>query len=545
MPTGAQLLVQGLEDAGVELVFGLPGVHTLPAWKALASSAIRLVGVRHEQAAVYAADGYARTTGRLGVAITTTGPGAANTLAAVGEAWASGSPVLVVATDIPHAVRRPGVYRGALHETTDQAAMFAPVTKAALRVTAGKEIYAAVQLATFTARDAPSRPVYLEIPTDVLGADVGGGHLEADIDDDRLRTPPDGVLDEAAALLNAAERPLVWVGGGALRSQAAPEVAMVAEHLAAPALTTYQGRGLLGRDHPCDVGAPPQLPEVGALWDDADVVLAVGTDFDAMSTQGWALPAPPTLVTVNLDGADASKAYEPTVSLVGDAAESLGVLLPRLRDRGGIGELAGRLAEVRAAVRQSLADDHPEGLRFLEVFEQAAGEAAVVADMCIPGYWLAGFHWVPRPRALSFPVGWGTLGFAFPAALGAALAGHGPVISVSGDGGFLFACGELATMAQEAIPLTVVIVDDGGYGMLRHDQRRAGDPSIGVDLASPDFEALAASFGVEAETVEGLGEDFGEALARHVAAGTPSVLVAKAALDPPPSTSPFWYRRAP
>ena len=133
MPNGARLIVDLLERRGVEVCFGLPGVHNLALWEALRGSPIRLVGVRHEQAAVYAADGYARATGRLGVALTTTGPGAANTLGAVGEAWASRSPLLAIATDIPSSLRRPGTYRGVLHETTDQAAMFAPVVKATHR----------------------------------------------------------------------------------------------------------------------------------------------------------------------------------------------------------------------------------------------------------------------------------------------------------------------------------------------------------------------------------------------------------------------------
>src|SRR4051794_23718114 len=140
MLTGAQLVVQALEDAGVELAFGLPGVHNLALWRALGDSPVRLVGVRHEQAAAYAADGYARASGRLGVAITTTGPGAANTLGAVGEAWASRSPILVVATDIPSRLRLPDTYRGVLHETTDQAAMFAPVTKATHRALAVERV---------------------------------------------------------------------------------------------------------------------------------------------------------------------------------------------------------------------------------------------------------------------------------------------------------------------------------------------------------------------------------------------------------------------
>src|SRR5215208_4981627 len=144
MPTGAQLIVEALEGEGVEVAFGLPGVHNLALWEALRSSSIRLVGVRHEQAAAYAADGYARATGRLGVALTTTGPGAANTLGAVGEAWASRSPVLVIATDIAAALRRPGVHRGVLHECTDQAAMFEPVVKRTFRVRAADELGATV-----------------------------------------------------------------------------------------------------------------------------------------------------------------------------------------------------------------------------------------------------------------------------------------------------------------------------------------------------------------------------------------------------------------
>src|SRR5689334_17590205 len=169
---GAQLLVAGLEAAGVEVVFGLPGVHNLPAWEALRRSPIRLIGVRHEQAAAYAADGYARATGRVGVALVTTGPGAANTLGAVGEAWASRSPVVVIATDVPSALRREGVHRGLLHEVPDQRAMFEPVTKATFRVEEAAEVGPRVAEALAAALAPPRRPVYVEIPTDLLGAEA-------------------------------------------------------------------------------------------------------------------------------------------------------------------------------------------------------------------------------------------------------------------------------------------------------------------------------------------------------------------------------------
>ncbi len=538
MPTGAQLIVDLLEERGVEVCFGLPGVHNLALWEALRGSSIRLVGVRHEQAAAYAADGYARASGRLGVALTTTGPGAANTLAAVGEAWASRSPVLVIATDIPSTLRRPGVYRGVLHETTDQAAMFAPVVKGVHRALAVGDVHWAASIALSDVLTPPHRPVYLELATDLLGAPasrdtVGYAPWSA--------PAPGDALEDAVARLAAAERPLLWAGTGA--RDAGEPVTRLAERLAAPVIVTYGAAGLLPPTHPCLVGMPPHVEPAGSLWDEADLVLAIGSDLDGVQTQNFAMPQPPALVAVNLDAEDAAKNYRVDVLLEGDAAEVTAALVDRLPAGGELDSLAERLHAVRARACSQLDE---RALRFLDAVHFALPEdSVVVADMCIPGYWLAGFHTPPAPRRLQIPLGWGTLGYAFPAALGAALAGAGPAVAIAGDGGFLFACGELATMAQERIPLTVVIVDDGGYGMLRYDQDLHGDERYGVDLATPDFAALATAFGVRAETVDGLDDAFGEALARHVAEPEPSVLVARTPdpLVPPPNTSPNWYRR--
>jgi thiamine pyrophosphate-dependent acetolactate synthase large subunit-like protein len=541
--TGATRLVETLEQLGVELAFGLPGVHNLPIWKALRDSPVRLVGVRHEQTAVYAADGYARASGRLGVALVTTGPGAANTLGATGEAMAAASPVLIVATEIATSLRRDGVYRGALHETRDQTAMFRPVTKAARRLDAADQIAPALLEAGCTALAAQSAPVYLGVPTDLLSqavpsAPVGAPRPEAG---SHVRTAD---LDRAARLLAAARRPLIWAGGGALRSGAGPLVGELAVKLAAPVITTYMGRGLLAPDHPCAVPGPVHTSEVGALWDDADVVLAIGTDFDGMMTQNWLMPRPPTLLAINVDTADASKNYPCDLVLVGDARAVLDQLLPRTRPRDGLAELERRLEAIAGDVAASVAADDPDAAAFLEIFERALPpETIVVADMCIPGYWLGGYRRVPLPRKLAYPMGWGTLGFGFPASLGAALAGSGPTVCVSGDGGFLFACGELATVVEAAAPVTIVLVDDDGYGMLRFDQEHAGDASFGVDLVGPDFEALARSFGLEAVTVEGFGADFEQALRRSIVSAEPGMIVVRAALKPPPTTSPRWYRR--
>jgi acetolactate synthase-1/2/3 large subunit len=540
--TGARALVDALLAAGVDTAFGLPGVHNLAVWEAAAEAGLRLVGVRHEQAAGYAADGYARATGRLGVAIVTTGPGAANTLGAVGEAMASGAPVLVVATDIPSTLRRPGVHRGVLHETRDQAAMFAPVTKATVVCTAAEELHADTLRAVATALEPATGPVYLGVPTDFLAAPVPTpGPAGCPV------VPPPPVvadLGRARDLLAGASRPLLWVGGGAVHSGAGELVGELARRLAAPVVTTFAGRGVLPPDHPLLVPGPPHIPEVGRLWDDADVVVAVGSDLDGMTTQNWAMPRPPTLIAVNVDAADAAKNYPCDLVLVGDASTVLAELLEDLPERDGLPSLRRSIDDLRGTVRKLVQREEPQAALLLDGLERVAPRTGVlVADMCIAGYWAAAFARVPGPRRLAYPMGWGTLGYAFPAALGASLAGTGRAIALVGDGGFLFACGELATAAQEQLPLTVVLVDDGGYGMLRFDQVSTGLPARGVDLTTPDFVALARSFGVPAQAVDGFGEEFADGLSACMDATGPNVLVVRAALTPPPSTSPRWYRR--
>ncbi|GHF47151.1 acetolactate synthase-1/2/3 large subunit [Amycolatopsis bartoniae] len=539
--TGAEHLVDVLAELGTEVAFGLPGVHNLPIWEAIAGSGIRLVGARHEQTAGYAADGYARATGKLGVALVTTGPGAANTLAAVGEAMASASPVLVIATDIPSTLRRPDTVRGVLHETSDQAAMFAPVTKATITAASPRDIAPAVARAARIAREPQSGPVYVGIPTDFLRAETERGP-DTEVTERFAAVNLDD-LDLALALLSGAERPLIWAGGGALRAEAGPVVGELAEKLTAPVITTFAARGLLPPGHPCLAPTPVHAPEVGALWDEADVVLGVGTDFDGLMTQNWRMPRPPKLIAVNVDPKDAAKNYQPDVTLVGDARDIVARLVSGLVARPGLPDLTGRLRAVEERVRRRVRAEEPQAADFLGTLEETlpAG-AVVVADMCVAGYWAGGYHRVSGPRRFAYPMGWGTLGFGFPASLGAAAAGSSRVVCVSGDGGFLYGCGDLATLAQESLPVTVIIVDDGGYGMLRFDQTRAGVPHRGVDLHTPNFVGLARSFGVDADEVKGFGRAFRRLLSEFVRADEPNVLVVRAALKPPVNTSPRWYR---
>lgn len=542
---GAGHVRRALELLGVTDVFGLPGVHNLSLWAELRETQFRLIGVRHEQTAVYAADGAARATGKLGVAITTTGPGAANALGATGEAMESKSPVLVIATDISTAYRRRGAHRGALHETRDQAAMFAPVVKQTFRAQRAQDLAELVVRAGELAMAPSSGPVYVEIPTDLLSAPaestpvvrslaapghVGNGQARRSVGD-------------VAALLREAQRPIVWVGGGAMRDGAGAAVARLAGALGAPVIETYSARGVMPIAHPCRVGLPPHVPEVGALWDEADLVLGIGSDFDGMMTQNWRQPQPRRLIAINTDPADATKNYDTDLVLVGRASEVCDALSEELPDRGDLEAVTRLLDGVRAAWRGRLEQADPDVALFLDTMAQAIPDDTVlVCDMCIPGYWLAGFHPVAGTRRLAYPMGWGTLGFGFPASLGAAATQESPVLCICGDGGFLYACGELATAVQERIPVTVLLFDNGGYGMLRFDQRGSGGEGFGTDLVTPHFAVLADAFGVEAEAVNGLGTELGDAVTRHLTNGRPSMIIVAADLPPPPTTSPQWYR---
>jgi acetolactate synthase-1/2/3 large subunit len=517
--TGGEVLVTALEALGVRIAFGLPGVHNLPAWAALNDSPIRLVGVRHEQAAVYAADGAARITGELGVALTTTGPGAANALGATGEAFASGSPVLIVATDISTAHRTPGVYRGTLHETRDQGAMFEPVVKAVYRMRGPEDLTMLPLHAAHVAMKPPRGPVYLEIPFDLLSRPAPPVTDEPPPHENPLPS-----LTRAVELCDAAQRPLIWAGGGA--KDAFTDVRALAARLGAPVLETYQGRGIGG---PQAAGVPPHHPDGGRLWDEADLVIAIGSDLDGINTQNWLQPQPSRLIAINVDPADAEKNYPVDVLLTADAAAGT---------HGLTEAVAVHVPWATVPLNMPELDD--DG--FVAAFESAVDPGTIVfCDMCIPGYWIAGYRRFTAPRRLGYPMGWGTLGFAFPAAIGAALAQDRPTLCVCGDGGFLFAAGELAVVAQEQVPLTILLWNDGGYGMLRYDQQRSGDEPFGVDLYTPDFVQLAASFGIDAERIDRFDPD---ALRRHLERREPTMLVVDApALAPPITTSPRWYRR--
>ncbi len=538
----AGAILELLGRHGTSTVFGIPGVHNLPFWDVDTDAAPQIIGVRHEQAAGYAADALYRATGTPSAALLTSGPGTANVLTAFGEAFISGSPVIVLASEVGQALRHPGGHRGILHEMPDQGAMFEAFGATARSARTRQEAIASTVLALRDAWGPPSRGSYVGVPTDVLSEEWTAAipHIP------RLPAPgaDQNEVTNLAELIQASGRVVLWLGAGVVAADAEDAARRLAHRLGAPVLTSYAGRGLLAGD-PLLVDAPVHEPEVDALLAEADLLLVIGSGFDAMNTKNWRMTLPPRRAALTL-GDVIERTADFDCLIAADAALGLADLEEAL-DAVGVPprDPWTDVSVIRPALFARLAADPRTKDAVTWVQQVSAGwpaAGAVICDMAIGAYWIGGYSSQPRPRRLMHAVGWGTLGYAMPAALGPASVGI-PTLAVCGDGGPMFALGELATMAQESLPVTTLIVDDGGYGMLRYDQQVFGHPERGVDLVVPEWHALGQAFGITVETVPGV-EALGAALQRAHEAnlrGEPRLVIWKHALFPPKTQSPRWF----
>ncbi|WP_342668961.1 5-guanidino-2-oxopentanoate decarboxylase [Amycolatopsis taiwanensis] len=499
--TGGRALVDGLCRHGVDTVFGIPGTHNLPVFSALSEMGVRTVLTRHEQGAGYAADGYARVSGRPGVCVTTSGPAILNCSAAAAQAWSDSVPVLFVAPGPPTDHR--GLGNGQLHEVRDQRAAMASLLAHAHRVNSVAEIPEAVAAAFAAMLSGRPRPAYLEIPHDLLAAVAAVAPV--DPLPRAAGMPAAEALDAAMDVLMGARRPMIIAGGGA-RGAAAPLCAL-AESLDAPVVTSANGKGVFDEAHSLAVGAGLHQPSVRALVADSDVVLAVGTELAPSDL--WYGPLSPagTLVRIDVDPGALTTNADPQVRLLGDAAITIDALLTRLADRPRADRAgAERSARSRTELR---ADAAREGALYREILDALAPlmqrSTVVAGDSTMACYYgaLSGLT-VRRPAGFLYPTGGGTLGYGLPAAIGAKLADpEASVMALLGDGGVMFTVAELAAAAQLGLALPVLVVDNGGYGEIRNEMRERGETPVAVDLASIDFPALARSMGCHGEHVSG------------------------------------------
>jgi acetolactate synthase-1/2/3 large subunit len=521
--TGGEAVVSALEMLGVRHVFGIVSVHNLPIYDAIARrGTITPIGVRHEQAAAHAADGYARATGELGVVIASTGPGTTNTMTGLFEAGFISSPVLLITGQIDTAYL--GKSKGILHEAERQRLMLSSICRRVETVRWTEDIGRTVIAVAEDIRAGRPQPGAVEIPIDqqYRRAEV----TFPDLRKDNGHGPDADAVAKVATALSGAVRPVLWAGGGVVTSGASAALTALAERLGAPVVTTTEGRGAIPEDHPLCLGALTASKPVEDIVSGADVVLAVGTRFAYASTRNWKLAFGGTLAHLDADPAVIGRNYPADLPVVGDARIGLEMLLglvetPRT-EAGHAERAAAAAAGARTEARDSLGADHVQIMDAIR--RHAPRESVIVRDATVPAYrWGDRLLPILAPRTSARPAS-AAIGPGLPLALGAAAGSGHPTVLIAGDGGFMLHVGELVTLVQHSLPVVVCLFNDRGYGVLRGiEARQFEGRTFGVELTTPDFPALAQSMGVPAARVSTPAE-FEARFADAVASGGPFLI---------------------
>lgn len=514
MPSIGEVLVQGLKARGVEVVFGIPGVHTIELYRGLPNSGIRHITSRHEGGAGFMADGYARVSGKPGVAFVITGPGVTNILTPMGQSRADSVPILVVSG--VNDLDALGKGLGFLHELPDQLGMVAKVALHSERIVSAAQVGPALDRA-FAAlgagSDGPKRggPVHLEVPLDVMPLPCPAAEAPKPV---RAALPADATgLAKAAALLRKASRLVILAGGGARHAGA--ELQALAEWLDAPVIQTANARGLMHR-HPLAVAASPSMAAVRALIDGADQVLAVGTEFGPteydMNSQGD-LPAPKGMIRIDID-ADQLRRRPCALALHADAGQALAALLALIPSKLA-GQGAARATSCRAAARVELTPTEFHQLSMLEALRAALPGAIIVGDSTQPVYAgnLAYDH--DRPGGwFNAATGFGSLGYGVPAAVGAAIAAPDTaVVCLVGDGGLQFSLAEMMVARDEGLNILFLVWNNHGFREIADAMRRVDISVLGCSPTPPLLQPLAAAFGLPFLSVANVPGQMAEAVA--------------------------------
>ncbi len=488
-------LVELLAKNDIDTVFGIPGVHNLELYRGLTASDLRHVLVRHEQAAGFAADGFARLSGRPAAAFVISGPGLTNILTAAAQAYSDSVPLLVIAAAPVRASFRK--QWGVLHELYDQAALAAAVFGVARSAHSAEDVRDHLRLCLASLRTGRPRPAYLEIPLDVLAETTT---LEAQRFDAAPLQPQasSDQIDAAVRLLTAAARPLVIAGGGA--RHAAAELQRLVETLDCPLVTTAAGKGLLAESHPANFGTSLPYRPIQQLIAAADVVLAVGTELGETDMYFTTrLPLGGLLVRIDVDPVKLSDQYAADVCVWSDAATALHSINQALTARSGWRTAIGGHAKFRAEIEAGLDAKTLAQWSALRAIKTALPwDGVVFTDMTQIAYFGNYAYPVDNPGQWFHPSGYGTLGFALPAALGAKISSPArAVIALAGDFGLQFTVNDLMTAVEVGLSLPIVVWNNSALGQIRDDMVAAGIPQLGVSGRNPDFVALARAYGAE------------------------------------------------
>ena len=527
MATCGEVLVKLLENYGVKLVFGIPGVHTVELYRGLAASSLRHVTPRHEQGAGFMADGYARVTGQPGVCFIITGPGMTNIATAMAQAYADSIPMLVISS--VNARHQLGSGNGYLHELPSQRNLTAGFTAFSHTLMTPDELPQILARAFAVFESARPRPVHIEIPLDVITAPAD--HLLL------ARAAPqsgplasDSAIAQAAARLLQARRPLILAGGGAL--DAGPALQRLAEQLQAPVALTINAKGIIGPGHPLLIGSSQSTAAARALVREADVVLALGTelgetDYDTVFDGGFAIPG--ELIRIDIDAQQLARNYRATIAIVADAGQAASALLAAVATAPSGAATpdwgAQRAAQVRSAIAASYDAPTRAQKRLLEALRQALPDVIIAGDSTQPVYAGNLVYDATSPRSwFNSSTGYGTLGYGLPGAIGAKLgAAQRAVVCLIGDGGLQFTLPELASAVEAQVPVIVLLWNNAGYGEIKRYMTERAITPVGVDIYTPDFMAIARGFGCVGERISSVNALL-EQLPRAAGRSVPTVL---------------------
>lgn len=515
--TGGQALAASLKAEGIDHIFGIVGTHNCPLFDGIHSvDGMHVVTVRHEQGASLMAAGYARASGKIAACFVVPGPGLTNALTGMGMAYSESAPMFVFGgQNAYNQLEREG---GHFHELARSVDVAATVSGYATRVATPGDIPRVVREAMRAMRCQRPRPAYIEVPLDVQN---GSDNIALPPAENYARPAGDpAAIARAVEVLKGARRPFIFAGGGVASAEGSAALARVAEALGAPVVTSMFARGVISDRHPLALGDGwGRLNLYEELLAEADVALVVGSRIDVVSDVNTGARFPSKIVQIDLDPLVVGQRRPVTAGVVGDAALVLEAIAAQLPDSRG-GECWFPVADFLARKRAWLADHTGPVMPLVEDLRAALpDDAIVVDDLTLVGYWMPVLFPTYHPRTLIHPGTFGTLGYSMPAAIGAKLAcPDRTVVSISGDGGFLFTLQELATAVVENIDLISIVFNDGGFGAIKHYQDRMfGGRHIGTKLSNPDFVKLGDAFGARSERVA--PEDLGATVKRAREAG--------------------------
>lgn len=504
--SGAHILVESLVNEGLVNIFGIPGVDTLSVYDAfLDHPSIKAINVRHEQSAVFMADGYYRASGNIGVALTSGGPGALNTLTAMGTAHNDSSAILHLLNDNPAHVRAKG--RGYFHDVRDQYGIFRPVIDFGYQATMPHEIPDSIRTAATALKSRRPKPAMVEIGGDAfkIHSDISIGEKSSS----HRRKATDEELNQIVDALYQSKKPMIWSGGGVVHADCSEELIKFAETLNAPVITSQTGKGSIPFDHPLHVGNWSNEKPVREFIDDTDLVIILGSRLSYFPTGGWTLKFPGKVIQIDIDPAELGRNHPVNLGVVSDLGNALVRINTMIDSKKIEFNTAERKPEIKALLdRIHRALGKPVEVEVLDQLRSALPpETIVFNDPTTIVFWMRSYWKTYLPRTWFVPSGFGTLGFALPSAIGAKVARPDvPVVAMHGDAGVMFTIQDLMTAVEHQISVILFVFNDQGYGVERRHQDHLYGRRSGVDIKSPDFVGLAKSFGANAIRVDDLSK---------------------------------------